>query len=865
VDEEIDAHLRMSTQERVERGVPPGEAWRQACLELGSVRAVREESRSVWSFGPAEQLATDLRSGLHVFTRSPAFSLTAVVLLALVIGGNATVFSVVNGLTTRHAPGVTSTRLVSVAWRPPGGGVPSPATSFPLYRAIAEQGRRLDVAAFRDDFLTLHRDGGNFATAAALVSSNYFEVLGVHPQKGRSFTEAEGALDGHGLVAMVSDRLWKDRFGSAEDIVGRRLTVDGLPMTVVGVTPPGFQGVWLAEGRDLWVPQRAFARAKGTLDALYDPAQRPLDGLVARLAEGATIEEAAAEVAAIAAAVPGRSAYDPPAAPVLLAYSAVAGTGNEVERYAPRFLRIFSILTLATVLVVCANVANLAFTRAISRQREMAVRQAFGASRARIARLVVAEGLAVGVAATAGACLVAWWTTRSLSGLLTSSRSDGIAMTMDFTPDGRVAAYALGLALVGALGATLAAAMRSSSAGLLDRLKAGERGVAPRPARAIRVLVACQITSAAFLMVLAGLAYRSLTVVREAPTGFPTAGLLLVMADTRAAGSSAPARSALRRRIVARLRDVSGVAGASHATFNVGPQWPTLAVAAGGASPERAVEYNLVGPGYFRVLGVPLEYGVEFGEDGADPASSAIVNRALAEALWPGQPALGRAVTVGDDRRSLTVIGVAPDVLPGGLRSIRRPPFLFVSGETAAADLWTTFYVRHAGGQATVEHDVVRAIGEVAPGLPLHRVTTFDTMVQSQGWTYRTLAQVLAVFAGLSLLVAAIGQYAALAFAVRQRRRELAVRIAVGASPRAVIVALLRDGLVLTFAGAAGGLALALAAGHAARALLHGVAPADGPTCLGVLGSLAIVSMCACGLPAVRAARVDPLDALRTD
>lgn len=864
VDAEIDTHIEMSTRDRVERGVPPDEAYRQARLEIGNVGAVREESRAVWGFAAAEQLLQDVREGTRILTRSPGISAAAIFLIALVIGGNTTLYSVVHGLLTKPAPGIDPIGLVAITWAAPDDDTPLPEISYPGYVSLATQTRGAELVASRELRLRVSDKLGTFGLNGAGVSANYFRVLDARVAHGRAFTEREADLEGgSGLVAVVSERFARDHAARVDDAVGLAIEIDGYPATVIGVVARPFQGAWTAELSDVWVPIVAFARVSGTGAELRDRSQQAVSRVIGRRKADVSREALALELTAIAASdIDEPSAPNVRRTPRVLDYTGIAGTGNLVEHVGPRFLAVMTIVALITVVIVCANVANLMLARAIARQREMAVRQSFGASRGRILRLVVAEGVTLAFSAWTVACLFTYWMTRSLAGIIPPSQSGNAQVLLDLTPDWNVLAYAMGMALAATLAFTAGPALRSWHQDLLPFLKAGERGVAQGRSGLSRGLVVCQIALAVVLLVSAAFGYRSLALMSGADVGFDASGILLITVDNRTGASAA--RTATLRQMRERVEGVPGVSDVSYATATVGNRWPTVPVRRRLSDPPLDAEVNHVGPQYFDVLGVALLSGEPFRTD-SDDTHGVVVNEHLAGRLWPGESALGKTLYVGAEPRAVRVAGTAPNVLPGGYRQDTAPPIMFMSMHGSRAGDMPTIMVRYTGSREAVGPSVTQALREAAPAVPILVMSTYDEMLREATWLYRTLTRLLLLFAAGSLAIATIGLYAAMAFSMRRRVRDFAIRLAIGASARQVVGGALREGLMLTTVGLGAGLLLGAYVALTARGLLRGVAPTDARTYLEVACILGATSLIACYLPARRTSRVNPIDALRSE
>src|SRR5689334_5457146 len=519
IDEELASHLRMAIADRLERGEAPDAARRRALIECGNPLLAKEATRSVWTWTAVEQLATDLQIGARVLWRAPSLSATAITLIALVIGGNTTIFSMVHAILAKPAPGVAAERLVTLGWVTDGDE--HPGTSYPNYVDVASASQTLNpmlAAGFKRLILTTTQ--GSYAIKGATVSTNYFETLGVGLARGRTFTAQESRLDASGLVAVISDRLWRDRFAASPDIVGQTTILNSHVTTIVGVAPPEFRGVALNERSDVFLPLVASALIDGQQTMLTDRGA-PFVITIGRLAPGVALAAAQAELATIGQRLP-RVAGDTARSRTiqLFPYSGTAAGDSLVAQRGPWFLAMFSIITALTLLIVCANVANLMLARAVVRAREMVVRQSFGASRVRIVRIFAAEALAIGVAAWAAATLFAFWTTRALPRLMKPVDGDSAPVVFDFTPDWPVLGYAMLLALAGAAIVSAAPAIRTCRQDLQPLLKTGEQGVIQGRSNVSNGLVVLQLAFSVLLLTTAGLAYRSLAVLSGSDLGF---------------------------------------------------------------------------------------------------------------------------------------------------------------------------------------------------------------------------------------------------------------------------------------------------------------------------------------------------------
>jgi len=862
IDAEIASHVELATRDRIAHGESPADARRRALIELGSPLLVKERTRAVWAWTALEQVATDVQTGIRILWRAPGLSATAIVLIALVIGGNTTVFSMVHGVLAKPAPGVSADRLVTLGWI--ADGEEHPGCSYPDYLDVAAASRTVrPMFATAYDHLSVTTPDGTFAVRGAPVSTNYLDTLSIRPTLGRGFSEADGQA-GAALVALVSDRFWRTHFDAAPDVVGRTMSVNGQIATIVGVLPASFQGIALNEGDDVWLPLAPYTQLGDRRPFLTDR-RAPFVIAIGRLAPDVSLAEAQAELATIAARLP----RDPKSRVrnrtiQLFPYSATAAGDSLVAQRGPWFLALFSIITALTLLIVCANVANLMLARAVVRAREMAVRQSFGASRTRIARIFVVEALALAIVAWGAAALFAVWTTRAIPQLIPPLDGSAGRIAFDFAPDWRVLAYAMALALVGTVIIAAAPAVRTCRQDLQPLLQAGGHGIVAGRSGVSAGLVVAQIALSLILLTAAGLAYRSLAALDASELGFDRTRLFLVTINTKAAAPTPRANAALLSAMLERLRAVPGVTSVSYAHRPIQSYWPAVPV--GGDEQKTMAERNEVGPGYFAAMGVLPRVGRDIADDDSDDAAGAIINQHLADWLWPAQIPIGRTLAVPGVSRPVVVTGVVPDGFYNGYHREANPNFVLVSASQAPpAPGEVTLYVKYSGALDAIVPAVGRALRAVDEHAPIVYQRTLDEQLEGLTWPIHALTVLLTAFAIGSLLIAAIGQYAAMSFTMRRRIRDFGVRMALGASSREIVRSVLVEGLRLTATGLAIGVALSVAVGRSLQSLLHGVRPTDAPTYAAVVGLLAAASLLACYLPAHRAARIDPMQALRQE
>jgi predicted permease len=883
ISEEIETHLAMATRDYIARGMSPDEARSAALREFGNVPLIQQTTREVWAWTRLEQWRDDVRFGARILWHAPGLSATAIVLIALVIGGNTTIYSMVNSILISPAPGVVGDDMVVIQHVDPDVTISDPFVSFPNYEDYARAATTVgSFSAWSPERLTLGSDAGNYALFGALVTANYFDTLGVTIAQGRGL-HARDDDAAEGVMAVISHRVWQEQFGSARDIVGRAITINRTPATIIGVAAAGFAGAALTPGEDVWLPIRAYYRAISSEDALANRSQ-PLVLMAGRLTAGASLADARAEFATLSAQL--QSAF--PDAFTTYSTRGVVPLKNAravVSRYsatallpmadmAPLFLAVFSIVTLLTLVVVCANVANLMLGRAVERQRDTAVRHALGASRPRIVRMLVAEGATLSLTAWIAACLFAWWTSRALLRLVEPRPG----LLAEARPDWTLAAYGMTLALLATIAFSLAPAVRSWRLPVLPLLKAGEHSVARGGSRLTSTLVVLQFALSVLLVTSAGLAYRTMSTRNSGGVGFDSSNLLLVtvrLGPSPAVISNEPtaqereAAFASLERVRERLATTTGVVAASYvrriprATFM--SVTPVRRESEARAAP---VFVRPVGPDYLRVLGLAALNGRELtAADGRGVPRAAVINRRLAADLFADDSPIGQPLLVGERRERVQIVGVAPDALYDGPGYDPQPRYMFVAEQQMPGNppLDPSFVIRHRGTVEAVTPLVSRAIGDVDPGLPIVSMATMNARLASVTELETMVMQLLVCFAGLSLVVAALGQYAVAMFNMRRRTRDFGVRLALGASTQRIQRDVVGEALGLALPGLVLGFALSAATATALRSVLFGVTPVDLQTYAGVCILLAVTSLAASYLPAWRAGRVNVVDALRTE
>jgi len=823
-----------------------------------------------------EQLAKDAAYGVRILKRSPAFSAAAVAVIAIGIGGNTTVYSMIHGVLSKPAPGVDGEGLVSIAPAVQGRVIDPGENSFLNYAAFAGQVRTMkSLTAAQFSRFTLTLKDGTYELRGQTVMQNYFATLGVHLQMGRSFTadEARGAAP---LTAVIADHVWRNQFHSAPDVLGQTVLLNGLSATIVGVGPPAYHGPFFAPSDEVTVPLVAYARLQGTLPQLN---ARGAAGIImlGRLTPGVSLREAQAEFDTISRQLAelypetnrGRLLVLKPYSAT--AYSPLSGTQPRL------FMGLMFAVALLTLAIVVANVANLMLGRSVLRQREMAVRQSLGAGRARILRIVVFEGFTLSVLAAGASVLVANWVAH-FSILLAPPLESGARLSPDLTPDWRVAAYSVLLAALTAVAFTVAPAMRTWSIDLLPWLKAGEQSVVRGRSKLAAALTVAQISCGLVLLTGAGLAWRSVSLIEHADLYFDKDHLLLAGVDTSAASLTREQNLQLLEHIRQRLAAIPGVAAASWAE-SAPPfrhLWMGADATAPGSAGKVSVDVASAGPDYMQTLGIPVLQGRGLAAgDATASVRAAVVTRQVAQALWPGESAVGRTLFLDDGRFAAQVAGVVPDgafsgiARDGSFAAVgkgSRQPFIFVAEQAAqAAPGQRTFQIRYTGAAGSLATSVRTAIHDVDSRVPVFAVRTMEREWSDFTMPILLIARLVAVFAGCALLLAGTGLYAVVAFYTAGRRREFGIRMALGATPAQATASAMRDGLMLTGIGLLVGAALDAAVARGLSSVIAGVPATDPTSYAGALLVLGTVALLACYIPATRAARVHPAEALRQE
>jgi predicted permease len=862
--EEIETH-RSLRQRALERdGLAPDDAARTSRRAMGNVALALEEAREVWASRVIDITRQDVHAAVRGLRKSPGFALVAIGTLALGIGANTALFSIFSSLSLRPLPvrdPGSLTLLTNGSW------------SYPIWEEIRSREAALFDGAFAwsPQTFDLSTSGQSDLVDGAYVSGRLFDVLGVAAARGRMITPADdGGAAPDGPVVVISHRLWRQRFAGGNDVVGRQLTVQRVPFTIVGVMPPAFFGPDVGRMTDVILPFATEPRIEGPESRLADRGSWWLQIMV-RLKPGHGIEQANA---ALRVAQPQitEGATRTLREPLALA---PAATGNSLlrERFeTPLFAMVVAVALV--LLVACANIATLVLARAMGRRRELSVRLALGSSRWRIGHLLFIESLLVVVIGAGIGLLFAKWSSALLVQQLSPWED---TVSLDLGIDWRVLGFTAALASLSAITAGVApvVGLRSVTPGgaLNDagRAIAGDRRVAVRS-----TLVVAQIAVSLVLVVAAGLFLRTFETLNRLPLGFVPEPLLVAELNLQTRGGPPGERGAH----VERLRDaaaaVPGVRSASVSATRVlaggGSATGLVAVGDGPMVRLRSIGrpllwLNATTPGWFETMGTPLGNGRDFnGDDRVGSRPVAIVNETFVRQYLQGQQALGQRVRLGDDEKAqLEIVGVVGDAVYATPREGMLATLYVPVAQRAPETFWPEVFLTvnaAPGRRAAVERDVAAALTRVDPTIAV-KFGTFDQLVDATVTQERLIAMLSAFFGGLALLLAAVGLYGIVAHAVRARQAEIGLRMALGAAPSSIMRLVLQHVGVLMATGLALGLAGSLWAARFVEALLFQLEARDPLTFASAAAVLAAVGALASWMPARRAARLDPLTVLR--
>jgi predicted permease len=822
---------------------------------------------------------SDLRHAIRVLQSSPLFTLAATAVLALGIGANGAIFALTDAVLLRRLPVAAPDRLVVLGTAEPGDPATDYGFSYPGFEDLRDGARDFaGLFAVSGMNASVSSNGQSQRCYGEVVTGSYFDTLGVPPYLGRLLgpQDDDGAIGAHPVV--VLDYAFWQRLGADPNLVGRDLLVNGKPLTVVGVSAREFYGTDISIRPQFRVPMSmAPVLRPNASDPTLSRRGHQWLRVMARLKPGVSIEQAARSARivfgrSIRARLEEMPASTPAAArkrveALRLDLRPGAQGSARMQRSAGPPLLLLGGATLTLLLITCANLANLLLARGTSRAREFAVRAALGASRWQLVRQLLVESLLLSTAGGAIGLLVSFW----MAGVILGFLPRGNALGTELVPDIRVVGATFGIAMVTGLLFGLAPALRSARQGPAGTLKADAPTVASsdRLVSVRSLLIATQVAMSLVLLVGAGLFQRTLHNLNGVETGFARDHVLVATLDPSLNGYDRVRTGALLTEFTQRVQSIPGVEHAGLSSVSpITRSWDINSITIAGyrtkTGDEPDAHFAAVSPGYLEAMGVVPRQGRTFTwRDAAGAPSVAVVNETMAREYFDGA-AVGRRFSMDDGKTEIEVIGVVPDGKYVELREDRAPRFVYVSFlQVPISGGELTLHARTQGDPLRYADAVKRQLRALDPTLPLAGVTTVEEQIAESLSSERVLAALGTTFGGLALLLAAVGIYGVLAFAVARRTREIGLRMALGANPAGLAIMILRQCAAIVGAGTAGGLASAWALQGLLRSVLFGVTAADGLVVGGATALVAVVAMAAAWFPARRAARLDPLAALR--
>ena len=891
LDEELSAYLEMAAVEKMKLGMSRKEALRAVRLEQGTLELTKEVVRSSSWESVVENCWRDLRFAARMLRKAPGFTAVAVLTLALGIGANTAIFSLLNAVMLKTMPVSRPEQLVILRWsahsRPHNLGtssygdclwvptaIQSCSFSYPIYRAVLAHTDAFSsvLAMAGADQLDLSGNGAASIIGGELVSGNYFEALGVSSALGRTIQPSDDR-PGAPPVIVLSYGYWQRAFGGTADAIGRTVRLNGAPFTIVGVIDPRFARLTPGKSHDLWIPLSQAASLEPTWNrrSRVDDATDWWLAVIGRLKPRTSLAEAQAATnlafrnEALHGANPVFKDADDPQVALLPAQKGLVG----IRQYYDQPIYILSAAVAIILVIVCANLAALLLARATAREKEMAVRLALGAGNGRIILQLLTESLLLSFAGAALGIFFADWSAQALAACI--SRNAYSTLFIDTRPDARVLGFAVVITLLTGILFGLAPAFRGSRINVGPALKdssGGSAGAAKATGRRIGLgscLVVAQVALSVVVLVGAGLLVRTLTNLRKVNPGFDTHNLLLFGINPTLAGYKVERSQTLYRELQARLTSVPGVISASYSsdTLLSNGLW-TSGVHIEGQSKDSTVQTDMlaVGAEFFETMRLPLIAGRTFSKsDFQSGRAVAVVNRTFGQRFLGGKNPLGvhlGGTTPSGKDVEREIVGIVGDAKYDDLRKSVEPTAYVPLQEGAAH-----FAIRASIQAEALIPTVRQVVASFDDNLPLFDVRTQTETIDRLLFNERLVAQLSSVFGGLALVLACVGLYGLLSYEVARRTREIGIRTALGAQRREIFRLVLRQGLTLTIFGAIVGITAAIGVTRYLGSLLYGVAATDPLTFVTIAFTLVAVALLAGYIPSRRATRVDPMVALR--
>jgi predicted permease len=874
LQEEMNHHLEMKIRDAANRD------FHSAQRQFGNQLLLQEVSRDMWAFRSLEHFAQDVRYGLRMLFANKGFTIVAVLTLALGIGANTAVFTLINALLLRSLPVPNPNELVVLSTHGAGGpGI----ISFPMYRDLrSHQTALTDIEASTGAGpVRLTIPGAieldNIQTNS--VTGNYWSVFGVQPAAGRFFGEDDdrnpNSSETAGSVAVLSYSLWERQFGRDPAVLGRTVLVDRSPCRVVGIAPRDFFGEQVGGETDVWVPLTPFSSIE-----LLDNRHGQFTAHIGRLKPGIGRDQAQAAMSLLF-----QQLHEAERDPGVVARNAGArgfreyqldlqpggtGIGRGILRQTFRQpLWIVMAIVGLVLMIACANVANLLLARAVARQREISVRLALGCGRFRLMRQLLTESLLLSALGTAAGLLVAWWGSHVL---LRMVDTQAVPLRLDLSPDRLVLGFTAAAMVLTGLGFGLVPAWRASRLDLAGTMKDQSRGTGIHVRQYLgRALVVFQVALSLLLLVGASLLIRSLHNLGRIPLGFRPEQVLLFQLAHNPSSSDAPALARVAREVEERIGQVPGVQSTSLSSltlFSRSDISATLKIQGYAPAPDEhlTARFNAVSPDYFETVGMTLAAGRSLEEgDSVDAPQVAVINETMARLYFPGGDAVGRMIEIVERGRGkpIEVVGIVRDAKYNDLRTDAKAMF-YMSLQQLPRRL-NTLEVRTSESMGALSVPVRNALLDVTRDIMIRRVITLSTQVDQTLAAEHLLTTLCTFFGALALLLASVGLYGVLSYGVAKRTQEIGIRMALGASGRRVKWLVLRQSISAVALGIGLGLLLAVACGRLISKFLYGMSPNDPASTVVATMVLILVALVACYLPARRATKIDPIIALRNE
>ncbi|HTQ84583.1 MAG TPA: ABC transporter permease [Candidatus Solibacter sp.] len=875
MNDELRFHLERQTEKNVAAGMGREEAARRARIELGGMEQVREECRDARGTRLLETLMQDLRYAIRTLRRNPGFVAVGVISLALGIGANAAIFSLMDAVLLSRLPVRHPEELVVLSTLNADSEIET-SFSYPMYRHLRDENEVFaGVIARGGAQFNMSYHGVNERVSGELVSGNYYDVLGVRPYAGRLFSQQDDVTPGAHRVVVISYGFWQRRFGRDPSIIGQTILLDEQPMTVIGIAPKEFYGTSLTSDMDVRVPMMMTLVFKPVPNNRMESFRHQWLDVMARRKGGVTLEQAQASVEVlhhqILAAQEQQLPADTPASrrkrflERRMQLLSGAQGGGALQREMSRPLLLMFAATGMVLLILCANLANLSLAKAAARGQEVAVRLALGAGRRRLLRQWLTESVLISLGGALASVLVAVWGKAALVSFVPAEVRHNLESPLGWRVFGFMLLVGAGAGIL----TGLAPAVRAARSAPGDALKGDPRAYAQSSGvrRVLSSLIVLQVALSLPLLIGAGLFVRSLENLEGMDAGFTKENILLASMNPALNGYTQEKIHGLYAGLLAEARALPGVKSASLTTITpISGGWDQLNVVVAGYQPREGEDmhpnWGAVSPGYFESLGIPLVAGRDFTEqDGAGAPKVAIINETMSRYFFKGENPLGRKIGL-EQVPDTEIVGVVRDSKYTNLREKpRRHMYMPVMQQDQLFDL--TLAARTAGDPRAVVDTIRAAAGRVDPHLPLYDITTLESQIDDSLIEDRMVAWLSSLFGAVALLLSAVGLYGVVAYTTETRTREIGIRMALGALPGRILGMFLRQMSYLVVIGMALGVAAAVGTSRAIGSMLFGVRPMEPSIYLlaGVL--LAACAGLAAYLPARRATHLDPVVTLR--